>query len=195
MQIVNVLLFEDFTTLDAFGPSEVLGRLKDDFRIDFVSMNGGLVNGSAGTVVATKAIVEVGNYDIFLLPGGFGTRKMADDAAFIDQVKIFAETSQHVLSVCTGSALLAKAGVLKNKRATSNKIAWDWVVQQDPEVIWIRKARWTIDGKYYTSSGITAGIDMALGFIADKFDDATARRIAKSLEYIWNDDKDNDQCA
>jgi len=195
MQVVNVLLFDDFTTIDAFGPAEVLGRLRENFRIVFVSMDGGLIAGSAGTIVSTRTVNEVKDYDIFLLPGGFGTRNLVDDVDFINRVKTFAEKSQDVLSVCTGSALLAKAGVIRNLRATSNKIAWDWVVQQDPEVNWIRKARWTVDGKFYTSSGITAGIDMALGFIADRFDVETARRISKSIEYIWNEDKDEDPFA
>ena len=195
MQSVTVLLFDDFTTLDALGPTEVLGRLKDRFTINFVSMHGGLIAGSAGTRIETTSIDEVKNCDIFLLPGGFGTRQLVEDVQFINHVKTLAEMSQKVLTVCTGSALLARTGLLKLKKATSNKISWDWVIQQDPEVHWIKKARWTVDGKYYTSSGITAGIDMALGFIADTFTPEIAKRVSYSLEYIWHEDKDSDPFA
>ena len=195
MQTINVLLFDDFTTLDVFGPTEVLGRLKEHFRINYVSLHGGLVNGSAGTKIDTQPLKEVTEFDILLVPGGFGTRKLVEQPAFLDMLTTLTEKSKTVLSVCTGSALLAKAGVLKKKNATSNKIAWDWVIQQDPDVHWIRTARWVVDGKFYTSSGVAAGIDMALGFVADTFGYKIALRISQSMEYIWNEDKTIDPFA
>ena len=188
MQTINVILFDDFTALDVFGPTEVLGRLKEHFRINYISMNGGTINGSTGAKIDTVASKEVKEFDILLLPGGFGTRKLVEDPNFLDLVRTFVEKSKTVLSVCTGSALLAKAGVLKKRNATSNKISWEWVIQQDPEVHWIRKARWVVDGKFYTSSGVTAGIDMALGFVADTFGTETGRKISRSIEHIWNED-------
>jgi putative intracellular protease/amidase len=188
MQNINVILFDDFTALDVFGPTEVLGRLKEHFRINYISMNGGTINGSTGAKIDTVASKEVKEFDILLLPGGFGTRKLVEDPIFLNLIRTFAEKSKTVLSVCTGSALLAKAGVLKKRNATSNKISWEWVIQQDPEVHWIRKAHWVVDGKFYTSSGVTAGIDMALGFVADIFGTETARKISRSIEHIWNED-------
>ncbi len=195
MQNINVILFDDFTALDVFGPTEVLGRLKEHFRINYISMNGGIVNGSTGTKIDTVASKEVKEFDILLLPGGFGTRKLVGDPIFLDLIRTFAEKSKTVLSVCTGSALLAKAGVLKKRNATSNKISWEWVIQQDPEVHWIRKARWVVDGKFYTSSGVTAGIDMALGFVADTFGPELARKISQSIEHVWKEDKTIDPFA
>jgi transcriptional regulator GlxA family with amidase domain len=120
---------------------------------------------------------------------------LVNDRAFLYNIKSLSNTSEFVLSICTGSALLAKAGVLKNIKATSNKLSWDWVISQDADVKWIKKARWVVDGKFYTSSGITAGIDMTLGFVADKFTYETAKKISTSLEYIWNEDKDFDPFA
>jgi len=195
MKTVTVLLFEDFTALDAFGPAEVLARLKDRYRIDYVSMRGGPVSGSAGTRVDTKPASQVESFEIFLLPGGFGTRPLADDAGFIGLVKDFTERSGTVLTVCTGSALLARTGLLDGRRATSNKMSWDWATAQGPRTDWVRKARWTRDGKFYTSSGVTAGIDMALGFVADGFGVEIARKIARALEYVWNEDREADPFA
>lgn len=86
--------------------------------------------------------------------------------------------------MCTGSALLAKTGLLDNRKATSNKNALEWVRSVNENVHWLGQARWVVDEKYYTSSGISAGIDMALGFIADSFGDKRAREIANSIEYI-----------
>lgn len=73
-----------------------------------------------------------------------------------------------------------------------NKNAMEWVHSANPNVCWMNRARWVVDQKYYTASGISAGIDMALGFIADRFGNRRAEEIAKSLEYVWNSDPDED---
>ena len=121
-----------------------------------------------------------------------GTRPLVADHLFLQSLKQLADNADWVLSVCTGSALLAKAGMLDNKRATSNKLAWDWVTAQSSQVNWVRQARWVIDGKYYTSSGVSAGMDMTLGFIADRHNIDTAYRIAHYAEYTWQQDSEVD---
>jgi transcriptional regulator GlxA family with amidase domain len=103
-----------------------------------------------------------------------------------------AEQSCYCLSICTGSALLAKAGLLDGKKATSNKKAFNWVTSINSNVNWINNARWVVDGKYYTSSGVSAGMDMALGFIKDCFGEQDAVEIANQIEYIWNSDCSKD---
>lgn len=192
MKHINVLLFDDFTVLDAIGPAEVLARLKDDYRLDYFSLAGGEVTGSANVKINTKPISAIMQHDILLVPGGFGTRTLVNDSLFIQALRELVQKSETVLTVCTGSALLAKTGLLNNARATSNKIAWDWVTEQNTQVYWIKKARWVADGKFYTSGGVSAGIDMALGFVADRFSQDTARKIAHALEYVWNSDQDED---
>lgn len=107
-------------------------------------------------------------------------------------LKHLAEESRFCLSICTGSALLAKCGVLNNRKATSNKKALEWVKQTNENVIWIDKARWVVDGKFYTSSGVSAGMDMALGFLSDQFGKDKAYEISEFIEYIWNEDKSKD---
>jgi transcriptional regulator GlxA family with amidase domain len=96
------------------------------------------------------------------------------------------------LTVCTGSALLAKSGQLNGREATSNKRAFDWAVSQGENVKWKKKARWTTDGKFYTSAGISAGMDMTLGFIRDRHGSDPARKIAYEIEYTWQENKDED---
>lgn len=71
------------------------------------------------------------------------------------------------MTICTGSALLAKTGLLNDKYATSNKRSFERVKISFDQMKWTEKARWVVDGKYYTSSGVSAGIDMALVFISD----------------------------
>lgn len=118
-----------------------------------------------------------------------------NDGAFIGALRKAAEESVYCLTVCTGSALLAKTGLLDGMSATSNKRAFDWAVSVHPNVRWQRRARWVSDGKYYSSSGVSAGIDMALGFIRDRSGEEKAREIADSMEYVWNGNPDNDPFA
>ena len=129
---------------------------------------------------------------IFLIPGGYGTRREVDNKPFISQVKDISLSSKFVLTVCTGTAILARTGLLDGKRATSNKRAFDWVTTQGEHVNWIRKARWTKDEKFYTSAGVSAGMDMTLGFLADIHGIEFARKVAFEIEYNWIENMDED---
>ena len=190
---VAILLFEDFETLDVFGPVEILGRLKDKYHISFYSQSGGLVKNAHGISIVTENIEDIKNgVDIFLIPGGHGTRKEVDNVLLIDKIREICLLSQFVLTVCTGSALLARTGLLDGKNATTNKRAFDWVTTQGQNVTWIRKARWTKDEKYYTSAGVSAGMDMTLGFLNDLHGIEFARKVAFEIEYDWKENMDDD---
>ncbi|MBS1508288.1 MAG: DJ-1/PfpI family protein [Bacteroidetes bacterium] len=190
---VGVLLFEDFETLDVFGPVEILGRLREHFQIEFYSEFGGTVINFHGVSIQTQKLEGIINgVDIFLIPGGLGTRKEVNNACLIDKIRQIAGLSRYVLTVCTGSALLAKTGLLDNRTATSNKRAFDWVITNGENVKWIRTARWTIDDKFYTSSGVSAGMDMTLGFLSDLHGLEFAKKVAFQIEYNWQEDKSID---
>ena len=190
---VAVLLFEDFETLDVFGPVELFGRLKDKYQISFYSILGGLVKNSHGVSILTENIEDIKNgVDIFLIPGGHGTRKEVNNIELIDKIRTISQMSKFVLTVCTGSALLAKTGLLNGKKATSNKRAFDWVITQGENVTWIRKARWTKDDKFYTSAGVSAGMDMTLGFLSDIHGLEFARKTAFEIEYDWVENMEED---
>lgn len=188
----DVILFNDFETLDVFGPIEIIGKLEKYYNIEYYSVEGGIVRSSQNVRVDTLPIKDIKEDGILLIPGGFGTRNEANNEELIRYIKELSMKAQYVLTVCTGSALLAKTGLLKNLKATTNKMAFDWVVEQDKEVQWIRKARWVNDGKYYTSSGVSAGIDMTLGFVSDIMGMQVAEKISVGIEYIWNKEKGND---
>lgn len=191
---VNILLFDDFETLDAFGPIEILGKI-DDYKIKYYSLKGGVIVSAQGTSIITEKVESVSKKGILVIPGGKGTRILVNDKQFLQALKDTAESSIYCLSVCTGSALIAKAGLLNNKKATSNKKAFDWVESINSDVNWIKKARWLVDGKYYTSSGVSAGIDMTLGFVKDRYGKQKAIDIAEHIEYIWNEDCSKDLFA
>lgn len=193
MNTITALLFDDFETLDLFGPIEMFGSMPDYYRIQFASMTGGIIRSKHGVAMQTTAVTELDDQtDILLVPGGMGTRQLVQNQSFLQTITALVEQANWVLSVCTGSALLAKAGVLNGKRATSNKLSWQWVILQSDNVHWIKQARWVVDDKFYTSSGVSAGMDMALGFIADRHDVETARHIATYTEYRWQENSDID---
>lgn len=190
---VAVLLFEDFETLDVFGPVEIFGRLNEFYQISFYSLPGGLVRNSHGVSVMSGKLTELSSEtDIFLIPGGYGTRVEVNNVVLIDKIREISALSKFVLTICTGSSLLAKTGLLNNRKATSNKIAFDWVTMQGKNVNWIRKSRWIADGKYYTSSGVSAGMDMILGFLQDLHGIDFARKVAFEIEYNWQEDSEED---
>lgn len=187
----NIILFNDFETLDIFGPVEIFGRNKKH-QIEYYSLVGGKVVSAQGLEVSTKPMKQIELQGSIVIPGGMGTRELVNNAVFLKALKNAVEISKYCLSICTGSALLAKAGVLNGKKATSNKKALDWVMTTSSAVLWQKKARWVVDDKFYTASGVSAGIDMALGFISDLYGIETARQYARDIEYIWQENKEQD---
>ncbi len=190
MQTITALLFDDFETLDLFGPVEMFGSLPEYYRLQYASITGGVIRNTHSVALQTQAVDDLAHStDILLIVGGMGTRLIIEDTLFLQTLTSLANNAQWVLSVCTGSALLAKAGVLNNKQATSNKLSWQWASAQSDQVKWVKQARWVVDDKFYTSSGVSAGMDMALGFISDRQGIDTAYRIANYTEYRWQQDK------
>lgn len=193
---ITIILFDNFETLDVFGPVEIFGRLPEHFSIAYYSLDGGIKTSTQGVEINTgKLTQKAENTDILLIPGGKGTRTEVDNFLLTDALTKLAVEARYVLTVCTGSALLATTHLMDGKIATSNKRAFEWVQSVRPQVEWKRKARWTNQGKYYTSSGISAGMDMALGFLSDILNLEVAERIAREMEYNWNSDKENDPFA
>ncbi|MDR3354112.1 MAG: DJ-1/PfpI family protein [Synergistaceae bacterium] len=188
---INCLLFNDFETLDLFGPVEVFGKI-EECCINYFSIYDEKIQNKDNVQIITRDINEIEKHDVLIIPGGKGTRILVNDDEFIQKLKTLVEKSSWCLTVCTGSALLARTGLLDCCEATSNKMAFKWVETNGKNVNWKYKARWVVDKKYYTSSGISAGIDMSLGFICDHFGVNKANEIAKRMEYKWNNNKDND---
>jgi len=190
---VCVLLFPDFELLDVAGPVELLSLAAGRFDLEFAAQTTGPIASAQGVeLVATHSWQEMASADILLVPGGVGTRREVDNAPLLEWLRAASANARIVASVCTGSALLARAGLLDGHRATSNKIAFDWAASQGPRVAWIRRARWVEDGKFFTSSGISAGMDMTLALIARAAGRDIALESARRAEYVWNEDPGND---
>jgi putative intracellular protease/amidase len=189
---VDILLFDKFETLDVFGPVEILGKLPEIFKLNFISVDGGLVESSQKVKVETNLYTSDDALKILFVPGGNGTREKVNDNDFINFIENMSKEAKYIISVCTGAALLAKAGIINGKRATTNKRAFKWVTEQSKDVLWVKEARWIKDGNIYTSSGVSAGMDMALGFIEELIGKEKALEISKSIEYLWNEDSNYD---
>lgn len=191
-----ILLFDGFETLDVFGPVEIMGRIRDHYHITFYSEHGVMIRNQHGIAIETEKLERISQgADIFLIPGGPGTRTEVNNQSLLGSIGKISEGSNYVLTVCTGSALLARTGLLDGRKATSNKKAFDWATSFGSNVQWMRQARWTVDGKYYTSSGVSAGMDMTFGFLSDVHGVDFARRIAFEMEYRWQEDRSVDPFA
>lgn len=196
MKRIGVLLFPDFELLDVFGPLEMFGMLPDEFSIQMLAEKPGLVASIAGPRVTPDATLgKAAAYDILLVPGGQGTRREVANAPLLAWLAKAEPAAEIVASVCTGAALLAKAGLLDGRRATTNKSAFRWVETQGPAVRWQAQARWVEDGKFFTSSGVSAGMDMSLGLIARLLGVERAEQAALWAEYEWQRDPSRDPFA
>ena len=193
---VGVVIFDQFELLDIFGPLEMLGMYPETFELNMVAEVSGAVASAQGPCSMTDAsFSDDRQYDILLVPGGQGTRREVDNPVMLDWLTSQTVNAQYVTSVCTGSAVLAKAGLLDGRRATGNKLNFSFVTSQGPDVLWQKQARWVEDDKFFTSSGVSAGIDMSLALIARILGEDAAVQAATWAEYEWHRDADWDPFA
>jgi putative intracellular protease/amidase len=196
MKTIGALVFPGFELLDLYGPLEMFGLNQDAFKIHIVAETMDAVAATPGPKTQPdEAFGDRDRYDILLIPGGMGSRPGMENKALLSWIGEQAERAEIVATVCTGSAMLAGTGALDGRRATSNKLAWKWVTSQGPKVKWVRKARWVEDGKFFTSSGVSAGTDMSLALIEKLIGTEAMETIAKRAEYVRNGDPDNDPFA
>ena len=193
---LGAVLYPDFELLDLYGPLEMFGSLGQDLRIVTVSDAPGPVASSPGVKThADHGYADCPELDALLVPGGFGTFPQLANEALLGFLRARCPAAETTLSVCSGSALLAKAGLLDGRRATSNKLFFDAIAAQGEKVEWVTEARWVEDGSYVTSSGVSAGTDAALAVIANWFGTERAEQIAIYTEYTWHRDAATDPFA
>ena len=193
---IGVVLFDEFESLDVFGPIEMFGMAHGRFEICMVAENSGEIASRQGPKsMADYDFNSKRQFDILLVPGGSGTRREVDNQVMLDWLQNQSMGAEYVTAVCTGSALLARAGILDGRKATTNKRAYDWATSQSDKVHWIKQARWIEDGKFFTSSGVSAGMDMSLGLIARLLGEDAAEQVATWTEYEWHRDSEWDPFA
>jgi len=133
--------------------------------------------------------------DVLLIPGGFGTRDpFVNCAAELEFIRSVFPGLQHLFTICTGSLLAAAAGVLDGCRATTNKAAWKTVTPFGPRTHWVARARWVDDGKVWTTSGVSAGMDGMVAFLMGVYagNEEVVRGLVDGMEYVWQEDAAGD---
>lgn len=180
MQIA-IVLYPGFTALDVLGPYEVLGRLPDT-EVVFVAEEPGLVRNdlTSLSVDAVATLADVTNPDIVLIGGGPGQQEQMSNTTLHEWLRTVDQTSTWTASVCTGTFLLAAAGILAGRRATTH---WAGLGHLTEFGVTPSKERVVIDGHYATAAGVSAGIDMALTLAGLIAGDQVAQTVQLIIEY------------
>jgi putative intracellular protease/amidase len=178
---VAILVYQSFTALDAIGPYEVLSRLPEA-SLTFVAEEAGPVRTDNGilTLLVESSIDDIEPPDIVLVPGGPGEVAARAGGAVLDWLRSVHETSTWTTSVCTGSLILAAAGLLRGRRATSHWLALEQLGRLGAVPV---AERVVFDGRLVTAAGVSAGIDMALTLAARIAGDQVAQAIQLGIEY------------
>ncbi|TKX27584.1 hypothetical protein C1H76_0008 [Elsinoe australis] len=205
---IAVLLFPAFQALDVFGPLDALNILSQTIPLNLHILASTLSPVSTKPLTLTtrsnfsESVVPTHTFDsppsdidVLLVPGGLGTRS-PDIGPLVDFIATTYPKVQYMITVCTGSWLAARAGVLDGRRATSNKRSWAGRLEYGSDnVKWVAKARWVVDGNVWTSSGVSAGIDATLDWIKFVWGEERARMVADGMEYDWHTDASWDPFA
>jgi len=178
---IAIPIFDRFTALDAVGPYEVLCRLPDA-TVTFVAAEPGPYRTENGmlAITADRALDDVGDVDVLVVPGGYGTRALMADEQMLSWLRQIHAGSTWTTSVCTGSLLLAAAGILSGLRATTHWLALDVLAEYGAIPV---QRRVVEQGKVITAAGVSAGIDMALTLAARIAGDSYAEAIQLGIEY------------
>ena len=179
--LAAIVLFDRFTALDAVGPYEVLSSLPGAEVVFAAHMPGPVVN-EKGTLrlTADAALADVPRPDVIVVPGGPGQNAHMADEALLGWLRAADSRSAWTTSVCTGSLLLASAGLLNGRRATTHWLAMDKLAGLGAVPV---TGRVVTDGKYMTAAGVSAGLDMALALAGKLAGDAVAQSVQLALEY------------
>jgi transcriptional regulator GlxA family with amidase domain len=169
-RVVVIVAFPGVLGLDVVGPLEVFAMAnrfgaEPAYATSVVSMTGGLLTASSGLVIATEQAGTVGPVDTLMVSGGYSTGQAADDRDFVRWLAATAGSARRVTSVCTGAWLLARAGLLDGRRATTHWSMCDMLATRFPTVDVETDRIYVRDGEVWTSAGVTAGMDLALALV------------------------------
>jgi transcriptional regulator GlxA family with amidase domain len=193
---IGILLFDDVEVLDFAGPFEVFSvtarldqtasssPLEKPFIVKTISEDGSMVNARNGLrVLPDYSFVDAPRFDILIVPGGMGTRREINNDNMIKWILDQKIHVQFMTSVCTGALLLAKAGLLNHKKATTHWGSYDWLQNEFPDVTVERNVKFVDEGNILTSGGISAGINMSFHLVKRLLGKEIAQQTAKRMEY------------
>ncbi|KAG4410890.1 hypothetical protein IFR04_015972 [Cadophora malorum] len=200
---IGILLFPGFQPLDVIGPLDVFNALSIQryihtffvsptstpvpfgaYTLPWFTPTGNFSSELEGSFIPSYTFDNIPPMDILIIPGGIGTR--APSPRLDETIKFVRDVYPklgYLMTVCTGSGIAARAGVLDGKKATTNKLSWAQTIAHGPKVKWVAEARWVKDGNIWSSSGVSAGIDVAVAFVAEIYSEAAAVKATNMLEY------------
>jgi putative intracellular protease/amidase len=208
-QRIGIFVYEGFEPIDVFGFAEAftiarfLGTGYGDpppypFAVSLIGHRVGKVTSANGPSVLPEWDMQQALNeppDLLMIPGGGGTWPLLDEkadpagvAALLDWVRHMDERVKLMTSVCTGAAVLARAGLLDGRPATTNHGAFAWVTEQGPKVLWDSVSRWVDAGRYVTSAGVSAGTDLGFYLVSRLAGRAVAENAVATAEYDWRRD-------
>ncbi|OYX85217.1 MAG: 4-methyl-5(B-hydroxyethyl)-thiazole monophosphate biosynthesis protein [Flavobacteriales bacterium 32-34-25] len=182
IRTVGILLYDNYAVLDAMGPFHVFSDMMG-VEVFFVGRHKGLITTMNGMKVqCDRSIDDVKQLDILLIPGGLNeTYQLTKDKVLLDWIKMIDKNSKYTTSVCTGAWVLAATGLLDGKDVTSH-----WYgkkLLKEKFNVNVVDERYTNSGKYWTSAGVSAGIDMSLAIVRDINGDNYTKAVMLDLEY------------
>ena len=193
MKTIGIFIFNDAEELDFVGPYEVFTMINmilqyqkepDAVKVVLISEDGKDITGNKGMRVgAHAAMADVEKLDVICIPGGAGARAQIENGDVIHWIKKIAPSCEWVTSVCTGSFVLAKAGLTKGKKISTYWNAFDEFYELGLEGELLPHVRYVRDGNVVTSAGVSAGIDMALWLTGQMFTPTFARAVQRGMQY------------
>lgn len=185
---VGVLVFDGAEELDVVGPWDVLASWAAHSALrpqvlTFSADGAGVVLAKGLRMVPDRSAEDLGRLHVLVHPGGVGTRRLVHDHEHLAWLRATRRTTPLVTSVCTGALVLAAAGLLAGRPATTHWSAFDELARIDPSVLPDTEARFVDDGDVITSAGVSAGIDMALHLVARLESVEAARGVRRGIQY------------
>jgi len=186
---IGMLLFEDVELLDFAGPLEVFGAanyVNDGqlYSIETIAPTKQIQISKSLLNVNVDQILDGQSYDLFLIPGGFGTRPIVKDDSLLALIKQTIDNSKIIASICTGSLILAKLGFLSGKEVCSHHLSYDILQKLDSSVRINKEARYMDHGRIITAAGVSAGIDMSFHLLRRFYGDELAKTVRSYIEYF-----------
>jgi transcriptional regulator GlxA family with amidase domain len=182
IKTIGIFVYDGFNTLDGMCPYHILSQIMGA-EVFFIAKKKGMVKNQSGLQIKVdKSISNIKKLDILVIPGGAAeTYEMTKDTTVLNWIKLIDKTTNYTTSVCTGAWILGATGLLKGKNATTN-----WYRAEEMLKVYganFKQERYVKDGKYWTSAGVTAGMDMSLAIIDDLFGKNYTQAVMLDLEY------------
>lgn len=186
---IGMVLFDDVELLDFAGPLEVFGAanyVKENslFSITTLAPTKDIKVSKSLLNVTVDEVMDQQQFDLLLIPGGFGTRPLVKDESFLKTIDQLVKKSKITASICTGALLLAKLGYLKDKTACSHHLSFELLKSIDPTVHILKDKRYADHGDILTSAGVSAGIDMSFHLLKRLYGEAFSDTVRKYIEYF-----------